>query len=360
MKDIDMSELLEDTTVLNELVTEDGKPLKGSRKAAIIMLILGKEGAREIFRNLNEEDVREIAKEMSSLGIVKASVVEGVCREFSDKFKNVDGVIGSYDVAADYLRGVLDPDMFENIMDTIKGPSGRNVWAKLSNMPEDTLANYLRNEQPQSIAVILSYINPAHVARVLSLFNEELATEVLSRILHLGPVNKEVMESIQHTLTDEFINTVGRSKKRDQYSFVAEVCNNLDRKLEGRLSERLTNINADDMEKVNKLKFTFEDIKRLGRDDLMSVVTSVNRDPELKTRMPLALKAASPQIKELFFSCMSKRAAGIMREEMQGMGSVKLRDAETAQMEIITLIKDMGKDGLIDISPSSSEEEMVE
>lgn len=355
-----MAEVIDVTKAANEIVPDSSVPLKGSKKAAIIMLVLGKDGAREIFKNLSEDDVREIAKEMSSLGVVKASVVEEVCKEFSAKFKSGDGVVGSYDVAADYLRGVLDPDMFENIIDTIKGPSGRNVWAKLSNMPEDILANYLKNEQPQSIAVILSYINPAHVARVLSLFSEELATEVLSRILHLGPVNKDVMESIQATLTDEFINMAGRSKKRDQYSFVAEVYNNFDRKLEGRLTETLSAIDPEDMEKVNKLKFTFDDIKRLGRDDLMSVVTAVSRDPELKSKLPLALKAASPQIKELFFSCMSKRAAGIMQEEMQGMGSVKLRDAETAQMEIITLIKDMGKDGLIDISPSSAEEEMVE
>ncbi|MCX8667702.1 flagellar motor switch protein FliG [Acetobacteraceae bacterium B3987] len=334
--------------------------MSGSRKAAILMLAIGQEHSARIFRSLQEDEVRDISRAMSSLGVVKASVVEAVCSEFSQKFASADGFVGSYETTEDYLKKALPAEMVEKIMEDIRGPSGRSVWAKMGNMPETALANYLRNEQPQTVAVILSYISPAHVARVLSLFPEDFATDVIMRILHMSPVSKDVLESLETTLRKEFITAFGRSTKRDSYAFVAEVYNNFDRKTEALLTEQLGRRSEEDMEKVNKLKFTFDDIKRLTPDDMMRVMAAINRDGEAKSKLPLALKGTNESIRQLFFGCVSKRAAGLLEDEIRGLGAVRMRDAEAAQMELITLIKTMANDGEIDISPSSSDDEIIE
>ncbi|MCT6838518.1 MAG: flagellar motor switch protein FliG [Bifidobacteriales bacterium] len=334
--------------------------MKGSEKAAILMLALGQERSARIFRSLQEDEVRDISKAMSVLGIVQADRVEAVCNEFAEKYSSADGFVGSYETTEDYLKRALPAEVVEKIMEDIRGPSGRSVWAKMGNMPEATLANYLRNEQPQTVAVILSYIAPAHVARVLTLFPEEFATDVIMRILHMSPVSKDVLESLEMTLRKELIMAFGRSTKRDSYAFVAEVYNNFDRKTEASLTEKLGLLSEEDMEKVNQLKFTFDDIKRLTPDDMMRVMAAINRDGEAKSRLPLALKAANQTVRELFFKCMSKRAASLLEDEIRGMGAVRLRDAEAAQMELIVLIKGLANDGEIDISPSSSEDEIIE
>ncbi len=334
--------------------------INGSAKAAILMLVIGQERAANIFKALREDEVLDISKAMSTLGVVGAKLVEAVCHEFSEKCGSSEGFIGSFETTEGYLKRALPADVVEKIMEDIRGPSGRSVWAKMGNMPEAALANYLRNEQPQTVAVILSYMSPPHVARVLSLFPNDFATDVIMRILHMTPVSKDVLESLETTLRKELITAFGRSAKRDSYAFVAEVYNNFDRKTEATLTEQLGQRNQEDMEKVNKLKFTFDDIQRLSRDDMMRVVSAINKNGELKSRLPLALKAANPAIREIFFNCVSKRAAGIMADEIQGLGAVRLRDAEAAQMELIALIKGLANDGEIDISPSSAEEEIIE
>lgn len=334
--------------------------LTGKQKAAILMLAIGQERSSAILKSLQEHEVRDISVAMSSLGAVKAEVVEAVCNEFSRSVEVPEGLVGSYETTEEYLRRALPAEMVEQIMEDIRGPSGRSVWAKMGNMPETALANYLRNEQPQTVAVILSYIAPAHVARVLTLFPEEFATDIIVRMLHMTPVSREVLESLETTLRRELITAFGRSTKRDSYAFVAEVYNNFDRKTEATLTEQLGTRSIEDMEKVNKLKFTFDDLKRLTPDDMMTVVAAINRDGDMKSKLPLALKGANPNIRKLFFDCMSKRSAGILTDEISGLGAVRMRDAETAQMELINYIKELANDGEVDLSPGGADDEIIE
>ncbi|MXV36002.1 MULTISPECIES: flagellar motor switch protein FliG [unclassified Saccharibacter] len=334
--------------------------LTGKQKAAILMLAIGQERSSAILKALQEDEVRDISMAMSSLGMVKAETVEAVCHEFSRSSNVSDGLVGGLETTEEYLRRALPAEEVEKIMEDIRGPSGRNVWTKMGNMPETALANYLRGEQPQTVAVILSYIAPSHVARVLTLFPEDFATDIIVRMLHMTPVSRDVLESLETTLRRELISAFGRSTKRDSYAFVAEVYNNFDRKTEASLTERLGERSVDDMEKVNKLKFTFDDIKRLTPDDMMTVVAAINRDGEAKSKMPLALKGANPNIRKLFFDCMSKRSSGILADEISGLGAVRMRDAEAAQMSLISFIKDLANDGEIDLSPSSGDDEIIE
>ncbi|QHI96472.1 flagellar motor switch protein FliG (plasmid) [Aristophania vespae] len=329
--------------------------LTGKQKAAILMLAIGRERSSRILKSLQEDEVRELSIAMSSLGPVSVEAAESVCNDFTQGMELSDGLVGSYKTTEEYLKRALPASLVEKIMDDIRGPAGRSVWAKMTNMPETALANYLRNEQPQTVAVVLSYIAPAHVARVLSLFPEDFTIDVIVRMLHMTPVSKDVLASLEVTLQRELITAFGRSSKRNSYAFVAEVYNNFDRKTETTLTDLLGERSLEDMEKVNKLKFTFDDVKRLSSDDMMRVMSAVNKDGEMRQRLPLALKGANPNTKKLFLACMSRRAGAILLDEISSLGAVRMKDVESAQSAIIALIKDMSNEGEVDLAPVSDE-----
>lgn len=328
--------------------------LNGKQKAAVLMLAIGRDKAAKLLKLLHEDEIRDISIAMAGLGIVKAETVESVCREFTKNFESPDGLVGTYETTEEFLRRALPSDQVEKIMDEIRGPAGRTMWDKLGNVQETVLANYLRSEYPQTAAVILTRLQPAHAARVLSLLPDDYATEVMMRILHMETVQRDVLDSVEATLRSEFISTLGRSTRRDSYELLAEVFNNFDRKTETRLMESMDKRNHDDMEKVKALMFTFEDIKRLPRDSLMRIINEIDRE-----KLPLALKGASDSIRKLFLQCMSKRAGGILLEEIASLGPVRVRDVETAQGEIVGMIKNLANNGEIDLTESAGNDEII-
>ncbi|MDF7673440.1 flagellar motor switch protein FliG [Acetobacteraceae bacterium ESL0709] len=329
--------------------------LTGKQKAAILMLAIGRERSAQILKSLQEDEVRELSMAMASLGPVSVEAAESVCSDFASGMEISDGLVGSLKTTEEYLKRALPASTVAKIMDEIRGPAGKSVWAKMANMPETALANYLRNEQPQTVAVILSYMAPSHVARVLTLFPEDFTIDVIMRMLHMTPVSKDVLASLEDTLQRELITAFGRSSKRNTYAFVAEVYNNFDKRTETTLTDLLGERNLEDMEKVNKLKFTFDDVKRLSSDDMMRVMAAINKNGELRAKLPMALKGANPNTRKLFLACMSRRAGAILLDEVTNLGAVRMKDAEAAQSEIIALIKDMSNEGEVDLAPASDE-----
>ncbi len=328
--------------------------LTGKQKAAILMLAVGRDKAAKLLKLLHEDEIRDISVAMASLGIVRAEAVESVCREFTKNFESPDGLVGTYETTEEFLRRALPPDQVEKIMDEIRGPAGRTMWDKLGNVQETVLANYLRSEYPQTAAVILTRLQPAHAARVLTLLPEDYATDVMMRILHMETVQRDVLDSVEATLRSEFISTLGRSTRRDSFELLAEVFNNFDRKTEARLMESMDKRNHDDMEKVKALMFTFEDIKRLPRESLMRIVNEIDRE-----KLPLALKGASDTIRKLFLQCMSKRAGSMLLEEVASLGPVRVKDVEAAQTEIVLTIKNLANAGEIDLTESGGNDEII-
>ncbi|MFT8655630.1 MAG: flagellar motor switch protein FliG [Acetobacter papayae] len=328
--------------------------LNGKQKAAVLMLAIGRDQAAKVLKLLHEDELRDISVAMSSLGVVRAEVVEAVCHEFTKNFESPEGLVGTYETTEDFLRKALPSEQVDKIMDEIRGPAGRTMWDKLGNVQETVLANYLRSEYPQTAAVILSRLQPAHAARILSLLPEDYATDVMMRVLHMETVQREVLDSVESTLRSEFISSLGRSAKRDSYELLAEVFNNFDRKTETRLMEAMDKRNHEDMEKVKALMFTFEDIKRLPHEALMRIVGEIDRE-----KLPLALKGASETVRNMFLQCMSKRAGSILMEEISALGPVRVKDADTAQSEIVATIKNMANAGEIDLTESGGNDEII-
>ena len=214
--------------------TDDYRALRGSHKAAILMLALGEDQCARLFGLMHEDELREISSAMAQLGAVRADVVERLCVDFTDSMGNAGNLVGTYDSTARLLQRTLPRERAVQIMEEIRGPAGRTMWDKLGNVNEAVLANYLKNEYPQTVAVVLSKVRPDHAARVLALLPEAFAMEVVMRMLRMESVQKDVLDGVERTLRAEFMSNLARSTRRDAHEMMAEIFNNLDRQAETR------------------------------------------------------------------------------------------------------------------------------
>src|SRR3989338_9050797 len=175
---------------VNNNPREEYQSIKGAEKAAILMMTLSEEQASKIFACMDEDEIREISQAMANLGKISSNVMEKLYTEFSTLIAGSGNVVGSYENTERLLTKLLPKDKVTNIMEEIRGPAGRTMWDKLGNVSEEILATYLKNEYPQTISVVLSKIKPEHASKVLGLFPDNLAMEVVLRMLRMESVQK--------------------------------------------------------------------------------------------------------------------------------------------------------------------------
>lgn len=318
--------------------------LSGAERVSVMMLSLSEEQVSKLFSLMDESEIKEIALTMSNLGKVSSNVVEIMFTDFVEQISSTGALIGSFESTKRLLSKALPQEKVDNIMEEISGPAGRTMWDKLSNINEELLANYLRNEYPQTVAVVLSRIRPEHSAKVLTLLPDSLAMEVIMRMLRMENVRKEILDDIERTLRTEFMSNIAKASRRDSYEMVAEIFNFLDRSNEAKFIGSLEERNLEAAEKIKNLMFTFEDMVKVDGSGIQTIIRVVD-----KTKMALALKGASEKVKELFFSNMSERAGKLMKDDMESMGMVRVRDVDEAQAYIVTTAKDLSNKGEITI-----------
>ncbi len=323
----------------------------GVERAAVLMLALGDERCARLLEMLHEDEIKEISTAMIGLGSVPAEAVERVSNEFSRHVGRAGTLRGTYESTERLLLNALPRERAQHIMEEIRGPAGRTMWDKLGNVNESLLANYLKNEYPQTVAVILSRIKPDQTARVLALLPHTLAVDVVFRMLQMEGVQREVLDGVESTLRTEFMSNLARSTQRDSHELMAEVFNNLERQVETRLIEALEERDVGSAEKIKSLMFTFQDLGRLSPVAVGAILRVVEKD-----RLPIALKGAPPNIMSLFLGAMSERAAKMLREDIAGLGPVRLRDVDEAQMSIVQAAKELAATGEIDISPGAADQ----
>jgi flagellar motor switch protein FliG len=330
---------------------DDYRNLRGAQKAAIVMLALGEEQCGRLFTMMHEDEIRDISAAMAQLGAVRADVVERLCMDFSENLGSSGSLVGSFESTETLLMKTLPRDRVSQIMEEIRGPAGRTMWDKLGNVNEDVLANYLKNEYPQTVAVVLSKIRAEHAARVLTMLPDPFAMEVVMRMLRMETVQKEVLDGVEKTLRAEFMSNLARSSRRDSHELMAEIFNNLDRAAETRFVNGLEERNRESAEKIKALMFTFDDLQRLSGSAVQILMRSVEKE-----KLPIALKGASDKIKDLFISNMSERAAKMLREDIAALGPVKLRDVDEAQGAIVNMAKELAAQGQIEIGGNADDE----
>jgi len=320
----------------------------------VLLLSLGEEHSAQIWQMMDEEEVKEISQVMSNLGSISAGVVEKLMVEFVSQMSGGGSLMGSYESTERLLARLLPGDKVGSIMEEIRGPAGRTMWDKLANVNESVLANYLKNEYPQTVSVVLSKIKPEHAARVLGALPEEFALEVVQRMLRMESVQKDILDKVEKTLRVEFMSNLARTSKRDSHEHMAEIFNNFDRQTEGRFITALEERSRDSAERIKALMFTFEDLGKLDPGSIQTLLRHVEKD-----KLGLALKGATDSLRDIFFSNMSERAGKILREDMEAMGPVRLKDVDEAQMRMVNVAKDLANKGEIMIANKQGEDELV-
>jgi len=335
-------------------VKEDYRSLTGPQKAAMFMLSLNEEHSSKLFGMMGDDEIKELSQIMASLGTVSSNLVERVFVEFADALSSTGSLTGSFDTTERLLMKSLPKDRVNLIMEEIRGPAGRTMWDKLGNVSEQVLANYLKNEYPQTVAVVLAKIKPDHASRVLAILPENFAMEVIMRMLRMEAVQKEVLDGVEKTLRTEFMTNLARTQRRDAHELMADIFNNLDRNAENRFMSALEERNRESAEKIKALMFTFDDLTRIDAAGIQVLLRSVEKD-----KLAIALKGGADAIKELFFKNMSERAGKMLREDMEALGPVRLRDVDQAQAAIVVMAKELAASGQIVISEGREEDELV-
>ena len=330
------------------------RSLSGSEKAAIFMLSLPQAHSKVLFEMMDEDEIKELSMTMANLGMIDATIVERLFVEFADQLSSTGSLVGSFDTTERLLMQTMDKEKVDVIMEEIRGPAGRTMWDKLGNVNEQVLANYLKNEYPQTVAVVLSKIKSDHAARVLSVLPENFAMEVIMRLLRMDTVQKDILDGVEKTLRSEFMSNLARTQRQDPHEQMANIFNNLDRSTENRFMGALEERNRESAERIKALMFTFEDLLRVDPAGIQILLRQVEKD-----QLAMSLKGASDEVKDLFFKNMSERAAKMMKEDMEAMGPVRLKDVDEAQANVVATAKTLADSGEIVISGSGEEDELV-
>lgn len=327
--------------------------LPGPQRAALFLLLLGEQHGKTIWAMLDEEEVRAVSHAMVQLGTVDASTVERLIVDFIQRLSN-SSVSGSVERTEALLMKVFPPDQVAIIMAEIYNTSGKRIWTRLSQIDAEILANYLRSEYPQTVAVILSRVRPDHAARVLTMLPDDFALDVVNRMLKLEAVQKEALHHIEETLRLEFVGAVAQTAKRDAHEAMAEVFNAFDRQTETRFLSALDDLNREAAKRIRQLMFTFEDLTKLDPASAQTLIRQVDKQVLCK-----ALKGSPEPVRVFFLGNMSSRAAKNLNEEMESLGPIRIKDVDEAQLSMVNMAKELAEKGDIMISKNNAEEELI-
>ena len=333
---------------------EDYRLLTGPQKAAVFMLAIGQEQSSKLFENMDDEEIRELSQHMAGLGTITSDVVEQLFAEFTDQLSSAGGLVGTYDSTERLLRAGLPEERVALIMEEIRGPAGRTMWDKLGNVNETVLANYLKNEYPQTAAVVLSKIKSDHAARVLAVLPDNFAMDVIIRMLRMEAVQKDVLDHVEKTLRSEFMTNLNQTARRDSHELMAEIFNSLNRDAETRFMTELEERAPESAAQIQKLVFTFDDLSKVDPGGVQVLLREVDKD-----QLTLALKGANDEVKTLFFSNMSERAGKMLKEDMAAMGAVRMKEVEEAQTAVVQSARTLADSGDIVIATGGEDDELV-
>jgi flagellar motor switch protein FliG len=332
-------------------------PLTGARKAAIVMLALGEGRSAEVFKYLQEHEVEALAREVAAAGKVPADVGQTVLTEFRDMTDAADQIAtGSVDQARRLLEQSVGPEAARRIIDRVvtsfKATAG---FASLEKANPQQLSKFILGEHPQTIAVILARLNAGAAAQLVSLLPDELRADVIVRMASIDEVLPEVIERISSVI-DQRLKSLGGPTREHQggVKAVAELFNRMERTLSQRALELVEERSQDLAVQIRNLMFVFDDLATVEDAGIRELVNRAD-----KKVLTVALKGASAEIRDRFFNNMSKRAGEMLKEEMEMMGAVRLREVEKAQQEVVTIARKLEEEGVITTGAGSGEPYVV-
>ena len=325
----------------------DKEQLNGSQKTAVLLLAMGDKFTSEVFKRMERAEITKISKAIMDLDTVPKEIVEEVLREFHHAMVvGQEILIGGEDTVKRMLLKNLDPDTAKYIIDKLDLELGPTPFRELGNVSPRILSQILRNEHPQTLALILGHLPAEQAAVLLTSLPAGVRTEVLMRLANLEPVPEDMLLEVDKVLQAQLIAMGGKEgKKVGGIGAVAEILNSVDRATEEEVLSEIEEESAQMAEDIRNLMFVFEDIKGLDDRAIREMLKDVSNDDLI-----LALKGASTDLQELFFNNMSERAATMIREDLEIMGPTRLSDVEAAQQNIVRTVRRLEAEGRIAIS----------
>jgi flagellar motor switch protein FliG len=323
--------------------------MTGPKKAAILLLALGEDAAADVMKNLEEAEIQQVGYYMSRFTDVSPEELDIVLEEFYRNSVMADegvSISSSPDFVKNALTKALGADRAKELSDNLRAGEDEAGLEALRYAEPIMISNYIRNEHPQTIALILSYLKDVDQAStVLRQLPESVQADVLYRMAVIESIPPGVVAEMNEVLTEEMKTAGSMAQSVGGVEPVAEILNSVDKATETRILASIEESNPDLAEQIRELMFTFEDMALIDAKQMQIVMKDVDQ-----ADMVLALKTASDAVKELIFSSMSSRAAEMVRDDLENLGPAKISDVEAAQQKIIKVVKKLEEDGTIVIA----------
>ena len=323
--------------------------MTGPKKAAILLLALGEDAAADVMKNLEEAEIQQVGYYMSRFTDVSPEELDIVLEEFYRNSVMADegvNISSSPDFVKNALTKALGADRAKELSDNLRAGEEEAGLEALRYADPIMIANYIRTEHPQTIALILSYLkNAEQSSAVLRDLPESLQADILYRMAVIESIPPGVISEMNEVLTEEMKTAGSMTTSVGGVEPVAEILNSVDKATETRILSSIEETNPDLAEQIRELMFTFEDMALIDAKQMQLVMKDVDQ-----ADMVLALKTASDAVKELIFSSMSSRAAEMVREDLENLGPAKLSDVEASQQKIIKVVKKLEEAGTIIIA----------
>jgi len=330
--------------------------MNGSDKAAILLLYLGPEATSKVFEHMEDNEIKRISQSMAQLGYVHRNVIQDVVSEYT---QITDPSTGIFSQGEEFVRRILEkalgPVKAEALLKELSVASYGDITDMLASMDSKTIANFLSQEHPQTIAVILAKLKPKQTSEIIGFLPQELQADVVMRIADVDQVSPEIIADIEDVMRRE-LNSIGGIQrfKVGGVEKVVDMFNHFDRSREKQILDKLDVIKPPLAEVIRKHLFTFEDFVHLDDRGIQAIMREVSNDT-----LTLAMKTATDELKDKIFRNISSRAADMIREDLEVMGPVRLSDVERAQSEIIKVVRRMEEEGQLVIAGRGGDDVLV-
>jgi flagellar motor switch protein FliG len=330
--------------------------MRGSDKAAILLLYLGPEATSRVFEHLEDDEIKKIGQSMAGLGRVSNPAIQEVVNEFS---LMTDPSTGFFSQGEEFVKKILEqalgPKKAETLLTELYTSSRGDMVDILGNMDARSIANFLSREHPQTVAVILAKLSPKQTGELITLLPKDMQAEVVMRISDVEHVSPEILAEIDEVIRKELTSTgVGQRFKMGGVQKVVELFSHLDRSREKQILDKLDEINPPLAELIRKHLFTFENIFSLDDRGLQAIMREVSNDT-----LTLALKTCTEDLKEKIYRNISSRAAETIKDDLEVMGPVRLSDVEKAQTEIVKIASKLEEEGKIVIAGRGGDDVLI-
>jgi flagellar motor switch protein FliG len=331
------------------------RDLSNTEKAALTLLSLGKDLAAQVMQSLNEHEVKRISRAFMSVSEVDRETQFNISQEFRRLLKAGDTMlVDGREFAKDVIASAFGEGDGKALLEYITGQKKEPISSIISEVPEKILHGFIQAEHPQTVAFLMTKMNADQAANILTHMQEEMQTDVLIRISNLNTVKADVVDEVREVLRSQLRSSDLQDEEIGGPKSAADILNFVDRNNEERIITEIEEMFPDLAEQIRNLMFTFEDCKKIDDKGVQTVLKDVPRE-----QLVLALKTASPELKDLLFRNVSQRAAQMIKDDLDAMGPVKLKDVEKAQQSIVDVVRKLEAEGKIMIGGGGAEDQLV-